>query len=80
MRATDGYAGDAVRECERKCVGDQRPLEDSACGESSFAALECLAAVACEDLAAAVSAVDPDAACYAEVRAQQDACDFTPLY
>jgi len=80
MCVPDGYAGGAVRECERKCVGDERPLEDSSCGEASFAALECLAVVACEDLTSAVSVVDPDAACYAEVREQQDACDLTPLY
>ncbi|HEY0138702.1 MAG TPA: hypothetical protein VGB85_31675 [Nannocystis sp.] len=76
----DGYATGSVQECERKCLGDERPLEDNACGEASFAALECLTAVACEDLAMAVAAVDPDAACFAELRAQQDECDFTPLY
>ncbi len=78
----DGYAGDDTKECQRKCVGDQRPLEDSACGESSLAALECLASVACEDLADAVAANagHADAACFAELRAQQDDCDFTPLY
>ena len=76
----DGYANGNVRECERKCIGDERPLEDNACGEASFAALECLTAVACEDLATAIAAVDPDAACYAELRAQQDDCDLTPLY
>ncbi len=78
----DGHAGGDTVECERKCIGDQRPLEDTACGEASFAALECLAAVACVDLADAVAAVGghPDAACYAELRAQQDACDLTPLY
>ena len=78
----DGYAGDDVKECERKCIGDARPLEDSACGEASLTALQCLAEVACEDLAAAVSATagHPEAACYAELRAQQDDCDFTPLY
>lgn len=78
----DGHAGGAVTECERKCVGDPRPLEDTACGEASFAALECLAAVACVDLPDAVTAVGghPDAACYAELRAQQDACELTPLY
>jgi hypothetical protein len=76
----DGYAIGSAKECERKCLGDDRPLEDNACGEASFTALECLTAVACEDLAMAVAAVDPDAACYAELREQQDVCDFTPLY
>lgn len=78
----DGFAGDDIKECQRKCVGDTRPLEDNACGEASLVALECLTAVACEDLSAAVSATAGrrDAACYAELRAQQDDCDLTPLY
>lgn len=75
----DGYAGGSVDECERKCVADDRPLEDSSCGEASLAALQCLAAVACDDLPAAVAGAG-SAACYAELREQQDRCDLTPIY
>jgi hypothetical protein len=78
----DGFAGGSVRECERKCVADERPLEDSGCGEASLAALQCLAEVACEDLEAAVAGVAGagETACYAELREQQDRCDSTPIY
>lgn len=78
----DGYAEGNPAECERKCREDERPLEDSACGEASYAALECLASVECENLAEAVHGVAGagDSACFADLREQQDACDFTPLY
>jgi hypothetical protein len=76
----DGFAGGSVRECERKCIADERPLEDSACGEASLTALQCLTEVACEDLAAAVAGTTSESACYAEVREQHDRCDLTPLY
>ncbi len=76
----DGYAQGDVEECERKCLGDERPLEDSACGEASLAALECLAATSCEALPAAIAGAAADAECHAELREQQDRCDFTPLY
>ena len=78
----DGYAEGTPAECERKCREDERPLEDSACGEASYAALECLVKVDCAELAAAVSGVagGGDAPCFADLREQQDACDLTPLY
>lgn len=78
----DGYAEGDAAECERKCRQDERALEEGACGEASLAALECLSEVACEELPAAISGVAGagDAPCYAELREQQDRCDFTPLY
>jgi len=78
----DGYAEGDAAECERKCRADERPLEDSACGEASLAALECLNAVACDDLAAAVAGIagPGDTACFTELREQQDRCDLTPQY
>lgn len=78
----DGYAEGDPAECERKCRQDERPLEDSACGEASLAALECLTSQSCEDLPAAISAIasDGDAPCFDQLRDQQDACDLTPLY
>ncbi len=75
----DNFAGGSASECERKCLADDRPLEDSSCGEAALIALECLASVACEDLAAAVAG-ERDAACYAEQREQQDRCDLSPQY
>lgn len=79
---TDGYAQGDAAECERKCREDERPLEEGACGEASLAALECLSEVSCEELPVAISAIasEGEAPCYAELREQQDACDFTPLY
>lgn len=78
----DGYAEGDPAECERKCREDQRPLEDGECGEASLSALACLEGVACEDLPAAIAGVvgAGDAPCYAELREQQDRCDFTPQY
>ena len=78
----DGYAEGDPAECERKCRQDQRPLEEGACGDASLMALECLNAVACADLPAAIAGVAGagDAPCYAALRGQQDRCDFTPLY
>lgn len=78
----DGYAEGDPAECERKCRADERPLEDSACGEASLAALECLSAVACDELAAAIAGIagPGDTACFAELREQQDRCDLTPQY
>lgn len=79
----DGFRGGDVELCVDLCVHDERYLEDNACGEASFALLECLAATACAELPAAVRGVVSDgesAACYAENREEQDLCDFEPRF
>lgn len=76
------YKGD-VDTCIERCAGEERMLEDNACGEASFAALECLAGLRCDQLPTAVRAVASNTetiACRAELLKQQDSCDFTPRY
>jgi len=76
------FAGD-VDKCVERCEDEERFLEDNACGEASFAALACLAGLACAELPAAVDAVaraDEGAGCRAELLAQQERCDFRPRY
>ena len=75
----DQFAGGSADECERKCLADDRPLEDSSCGEAAMVALECLAGLTCEELGPAVAG-QRDAACEAEQREQQDRCDLTPQW
>lgn len=79
----DGFVGGDVDTCVERCSGEERFLEDNACGEASFAALECLAGLRCDELPTAVRAAASNTetiACRAELLAEQDACDFTPLY
>jgi hypothetical protein len=53
----DGFLGGDVDACVERCAGEERYLEDNACGEAAFAALECLAGLACAELPVAVRAV-----------------------
>lgn len=79
----DGLLLGDVDTCVERCAGEERYLEDNACGEAAFAALECLAGLACADLPAAVHSVassDEGLACRAELLQEQEVCDFTPLY
>ena len=79
----DGFLEGDVDTCVERCAGEERFLEPNACGEASFAALECLAGLACSELPAAVRTVasnDESVGCHAELLAEQDRCDFTPRY
>ena len=79
----DGFLGGDVDECVERCAGEERYLEDNACGEAAFAALECLAGLACVELPVAVRGVasnNEEIGCRAELLAAQDSCDFRPLY
>jgi hypothetical protein len=74
----DGWAKGDVEVCTRMCVNEERYALATACGEASFALLECMAAVACEDLPAAVAGLvsDGTADCFEEQEAQREACSF----
>ncbi|MBA3549401.1 MAG: hypothetical protein H0T76_23245 [Nannocystis sp.] len=79
----DGFFGGEVDTCVERCVGEERFLEDNACGEASFATLECLAALECAELPAAVQAAassDESVGCRAELLEEQRVCDFRPRY
>lgn len=79
----DGFLAGDVDSCVERCSGEERFLEDNACGEAAFAALECLAGLTCAELPVAVRAVTSNTesiGCRAELLAERDACDFTPLY
>lgn len=79
----DGFLGGDVDTCVERCTGEERFLEDNACGEAAFAALECLAGLRCDQLPTAVRAVASNTEtlpCRAELVKEQDVCDFTPRY
>ncbi len=79
----DGFVGGDVDTCVARCTDDERFLEANACGEASFAALDCLAALECAELPAAVQAAasnDESVGCRAELLEEQQLCDFTPRY
>lgn len=79
----DGFVGGDVDTCVERCADEERFLEANACGEASFAALDCLAALDCVELPAAVQAAasnDASVGCRAELLEEQKLCDFTPRY
>ncbi len=79
----DGFLAGDVDVCVERCANDKRYLEDSACGEASFASIECLAGLTCGELPAAVRAAASNTEsipCRAELLEEKDVCDFKPLY
>jgi hypothetical protein len=75
----DGWAKGEVSICTRMCVDEERYLFAGACGEASFALLECMATLTCAELPAAVAGLassDEDSGCRAEQVAQRDECSF----
>ena len=79
----DNFDDGDVDACIERCAGEERLLEDNPCGEASFAALECLAGLRCDQLPTAVRAAASNTetiACRAELLKQQDSCDFKPRY
>jgi len=79
----DGFLAGDVDTCVERCADEERFLEDNACGEASFAALECLAGLACAELPAAVHGAasrDESIGCRAELLEEQEICDFKPLH
>lgn len=74
----DGWAkGDALL-CTQMCASEERYALANECGEASYAALECMSALTCEELPAAVAGLagDGTAACHEEQAAQREACTF----
>lgn len=79
----DGFDQGDVDTCIERCVGEERYLEDNACGEAAFATLECLAGLSCGELPTAVRAAASNTEsipCRAEQLKEHDICDFMPLY
>jgi len=75
----DGWASDDVAVCTRLCTGEERYVLDNECGAASFALLECMAALTCEELPGAAVALangDEAAGCYAEQAEQRERCTF----
>jgi hypothetical protein len=76
----DGFANERRRWCARAmCVRRGALRAGNACGEASFALLECMAALTCEELPLAVDALaqgDEAAGCYAEQVEQRELCTF----
>lgn len=79
----DGFLEGDVDVCVERCSDEERYLEDNACGEAAFAALECLAGISCAELPIAVRSVASNTesiACRAELLKEQEICDFKPRY
>lgn len=75
----DGWAKSDPEVCTAMCVNEDRYSLANICGEASFAVLECMTALTCEELPLAVSALaqgDESVACYAEQVEQRERCSF----
>jgi hypothetical protein len=75
----DGFAKNDALVCTQMCVREERYVSAGACGEASFALLECMAALTCEELPLAVDALaqgDESVSCYAEQVDQRELCTF----
>lgn len=75
----DGFAKNDVEICDRMCASEERYVLANACGEASFALLECMTALTCEELPLAVDALvqgDETLPCYAEQVDQRELCTF----
>lgn len=79
MCVADGWAKNDAQVCRQMCANEERYAMPGACGEASFALLECMAALTCEELPRAVEGLaqaDASVGCYAEQVEQRELCSF----